>query len=63
MLEGRVGDRIFGSPYGLLKGSCTGDSIGGRPWGVELEGLDLSIGLDSSSSMRLGAAAGGRGGN
>lgn len=37
--------------------------MGGKPWGVELEGLDLSIGRESSSSMRFVAAAGGRGGN
>lgn len=63
MIEGRVGDKILGNPYGLLRGSCTGDSSGGRPCGVELEELDLSTALESSSSVRLVVAAGGRGGS
>lgn len=41
-LEGSVGDRIVGSPYGLPSGSRTGDSSGGKPCGVELEGSDFS---------------------
>lgn len=63
MLEGRVGDKILGKPYGLLRGSWTGDSIGGRPCGVAFEGLDLSTVLDSSASMCLVEGAVDRGGN
>ena len=63
IIEGRVGDKILGNPYGLLRGSCTGDNSGGRPCGVELEGLDLSTTLESSSSIRLIAVAEGRGGS
>jgi hypothetical protein len=37
--------------------------MGGRPCGVELEGLDLSTGLESSSSTRFVSVGGGRGGN
>lgn len=43
MVAGNVGDRMFGSPKGLLKGWCTGDSNGGRPCGVAFEGPDLSM--------------------
>lgn len=44
-LEGSVGDRIVGSPYGLPSGSRTGDRSGGKPCGVEFEGSDFSTWL------------------
>jgi hypothetical protein len=54
---------MLGSPYGLLKGSCTGDNSGGRPWGVEFDGLDLSMTfLDSLESVLWVEEARGRDG-